>query len=41
LIITEAQKAHFLVCKRTGFVNEEFGYYVKITLTRVMPLIVT
>ena len=35
LIITEAIKAHFFVCKQTDFVNQMFGNFVKMTLTRV------
>jgi len=35
LITTEAKKAHFFVCKRTVFVNETFGDFVKMTLTPV------
>jgi len=34
-IITEAKNSHFFVCKRTGFVHQEFRDFVKMTLTRV------
>ena len=30
------QKSSFFVCKRTGFVNQMLGKFVKMTLTRVM-----
>jgi len=30
------QKSSFFVCKRTGFVNQMLGKFVKVTLTRVM-----
>jgi len=36
LTITEAKIPHFFVCKRTGFVHQELGDFVKITLTRVI-----
>ena len=35
LTITEAQNAHFFVCKRNGFVHQELEDIVKMTLTRV------
>ena len=35
LIITETKRAHFFVCKRTGFDHEELRGFVKMTLTRV------
>jgi len=34
LIITEAQKAHFFVCKLTGFVNQGLEDFKKMPLTR-------
>jgi len=34
-VIAEAQKAHFVVWKRIGFVNPMFADFVKMTLTRV------
>jgi len=33
LITTEAKQAYFFVCKRTGFVNQMFRDFVKMTLT--------
>jgi len=35
LIITEAKKAHSFACKQTRFVNQMFGDFVKMALTRV------
>jgi len=35
MIIPKAQKAHFFACRRTGFVNQVFGDFVKMTLTCV------
>jgi len=39
LIIAVAQKAHFFVCKRTGFVNHMFEDFAKITLPRIIECI--
>ena len=35
LVITEAKKAHFFVCKQTGFVQQTLRDFVERTLTRV------